>query len=108
MIRAVLVPGLTFIVLFAGAVYFVAEALSEAGETASQPVIENPVIEKSVIEARSAGAACSMRAWPYYADDCLHDPGQPGGHARVARIVPLDRLPPAQPTQIASNFASSR
>jgi hypothetical protein len=107
-IKAVLVPGLTFVALFAGAVYFVAEALSEAAETASQPVIENPVIEKSVIEARSAGAACSMRAWPYYDNQCLHDHGKPGGHVREARIVPLDRLPPTQPTQIASNFASSR
>ena len=108
MIRAVLVPGLTFIALFAGAVYFVAEALSETAETASQPVIENPVIEKSMIEARSARAACSMRAWPYYDNHCLHDRGQPGGHVREARIVPLDRLPPTQLTQLASNSASSR
>ena len=108
MFRAALVPGLTFIALFAGAVYFVAEALSEAAETAAQPIIENPVIEKSVIEARAARAACSMRAWPYYDTACLHDHGQSGGRVREARIVPLDRLPPTQLTQIASNSASSR
>jgi hypothetical protein len=107
-IRAVLVPGLTFFALFAGAVYFVAEALSEAAEPAPQPVIENPVIKKGVIEARSPGPACNMRAWPYYDNNCLHDLGQPGGRAREARIVPLDRPPPTPLTQLASNSASSR
>jgi hypothetical protein len=34
--------------------------------------------------------ACTQ-SWPYYEPACLHDDRQPGGHARIVRIIPIER-----------------
>ena len=54
------------------------------------------------VDARPIGAKCSQHEWPYFEASCLRDPRRPFGQARQVRIIPLDRLPAAENTAVAS------
>jgi hypothetical protein len=91
MFTAILVPGFAVASLFAGAVY-VAATLADATAWAPQAAVQL-TIKSDPIDARPSAAQCSRHAWPYYESSCLHERGQPIGHAREARVVSIDRLP---------------
>lgn len=44
------------------------------------------------LDARTFGASCSTRGWPYFETQCLRDPMNPTRDARAVRIVTADRL----------------
>lgn len=49
-----------------------------------------PVVKGDRLDARST--ACTERAWPYYAAECLRKPAEAGKRPRPARVVTTDRL----------------
>jgi hypothetical protein len=62
-------------------------ALPVAANTAAvQPAV---IANTGAVQARQP--SCND-GWPYYAVSCLHDARQPGGRARVVRIVAPDFL----------------
>lgn len=49
-----------------------------------------PVVKSDRLDVRTT--ACTERAWPYYAADCLRKPAAAGRTPSPARIVTTDRL----------------
>jgi hypothetical protein len=44
------------------------------------------------LDARTYGAACSQRGWPYFETACLRDTSNPTRQARQVRVVGAERL----------------
>jgi hypothetical protein len=81
-------------ILVAGAAALVAGAITvfpgwSDGVEASTP---KPIAKSDRLPLRPVGISCSGKAWPYFEPECLRDPKQPAGQARVVRIISTDRL----------------
>ena len=50
-----------------------------------------PAVKADRIDARATGKDCTQQAWPYYEASCIRDRNQPGGQARVVRVISTDR-----------------
>lgn len=61
------------------------------------PVAAHAAQTAEQMDARTAGTAAPVgrpacvEVWPYYEPACLHDARQPGGRARVVRVVSIER-----------------
>jgi hypothetical protein len=75
-----------------------AEVISDVPPTAAS---DHQVVNRPI------GRPCAEQTWPYYERQCLRDARQPGGRARVVRIVSTDRLPIALTSQVALRFVSA-
>jgi hypothetical protein len=49
------------------------------------------VVKSDRLDVRTAGKDCTQQAWPYYEANCIRDRNQPGGQARVVRVITTDR-----------------
>lgn len=68
-------------------------APSVAAHAAPTPAVEQAGTQNPLKAAAPGGPAC-REIWPYYEPACLHDARQPGGRARVVRVVSIERTTP--------------
>ena len=53
------------------------------------PLADQPLAEADRVPVRATGAACSLRSWPYYEQDCRFDLRAPAKEARTIRVIGL-------------------
>jgi hypothetical protein len=62
-----------------------------SARTADKTVAAQPVTAPSLSRAAQETVTVCTESWPYYQPACLHDSRQPGGRARVVRIISTER-----------------
>jgi|GEM_PF-1542669 len=71
------------------AAFFASAAPPATAGPQMAPLADQPLAEADRVPVRATGAACSLRSWPYYDQDCRFDLRAPAKEARTIRVIGL-------------------